>query len=109
MNSALTRLTASEGTGMGKLFKAMAVSDPKIGELPGFEKEHPAGAVRPVAYSVAPSRDNAMLHAASLASLPGIRHGFFTRRAAFRVEFYQSLNGGVGSRDAAAMSPRTAH
>jgi polyphenol oxidase len=42
-----------------------------------------------------------MLHAASLASLPGIRHGFFTRRGGVSDGVYESLNGGVGSRDAA--------
>ena len=39
VNSALARLTSEQGTGMGKLFKAIAVADPKLGELPGFEKE----------------------------------------------------------------------
>ena len=43
-----------------------------------------------------------MLHAASLASLPGIRHAFFTRQGGVSRGVYQSLNGGVGSRDAAA-------
>jgi YfiH family protein len=42
-----------------------------------------------------------MLHAASLASLPGIRHAFFTRRGGVSDGVYESLNGGVGSRDAA--------
>ena len=44
----------------------------------------------------------AMLHADSLASLPGIRHAFFTRRGGVSDGVYESLNGGVGSRDAAA-------
>ena len=43
-----------------------------------------------------------MLHAASLASLPGIRHAFFTRLGGVSGGVYESLNGGVGSRDAAA-------
>jgi SAM-dependent MidA family methyltransferase len=37
INSALERLIGEEGTGMGKLFKAMAFADPKLGEPPGFE------------------------------------------------------------------------
>lgn len=40
-----------------------------------------------------------MLHAASLASLPGIRHAFFTRQGGVSDGVYESLNGGVGSRD----------
>lgn len=43
-----------------------------------------------------------MLHAASLQSLPGIRHGFFTRQGGVSGGIYESLNGGVGSRDAPA-------
>ena len=31
------RLTSTERTGMGRLIKVMAISDPKIGPLPGFE------------------------------------------------------------------------
>jgi YfiH family protein len=42
-----------------------------------------------------------MLHATSLASLPGIRHAFFTRQGGVSDGVYESLNGGVGSRDAA--------
>ena len=42
-----------------------------------------------------------MLHAASLQSLPGIRHAFFTRQGGVSGGIYESLNGGVGSRDAA--------
>jgi len=43
-----------------------------------------------------------MLHAHSLASLPGVRHAFFTRQGGVSGGVYESLNGGVGSRDAAA-------
>ena len=43
INSALARLTSAEATGMGKLFKAIAFGDPKLGELPGFEAWHVAG------------------------------------------------------------------
>jgi polyphenol oxidase len=42
-----------------------------------------------------------MLYAASLASLPGIRHAFFTRQGGVSDGVYESLNGGVGSHDAA--------
>jgi NADH dehydrogenase [ubiquinone] 1 alpha subcomplex assembly factor 7 len=35
---ALARLTASGASGMGELFKAMAIADPKLGPFPGFEK-----------------------------------------------------------------------
>ena len=43
-----------------------------------------------------------MLQARSLKSLPGIRHAFFTRQGGVSSGIYESLNGGVGSRDAAA-------
>jgi len=43
-----------------------------------------------------------MLQALSLATLPGIRHGFFTRTGGVSEGVYTSLNGGVGSRDAPA-------
>lgn len=39
------------------------------------------------------------IEAPSLAGLPGIRHGFFTRRGGVSEGIYASLNGGVGSRD----------
>jgi YfiH family protein len=41
-----------------------------------------------------------MLHAASLAALPGIRHAFFSRHGGVSAGVYDSLNGGIGSRDA---------
>jgi len=41
-----------------------------------------------------------MLQAANLATLPGIRHGFFTRSGGVSQGVYDSLNGGVGSNDA---------
>jgi purine-nucleoside/S-methyl-5'-thioadenosine phosphorylase / adenosine deaminase len=41
----------------------------------------------------------AMLQAVSLASLVGIRHGFFTRAGGVSDGVYASLNGGVGSHD----------
>jgi purine-nucleoside/S-methyl-5'-thioadenosine phosphorylase / adenosine deaminase len=41
-----------------------------------------------------------MLQAPSLATLPGIRHAFFTRSGGVSHGVYSSLNGGVGSRDA---------
>jgi SAM-dependent MidA family methyltransferase len=34
---ALSRLTATGALGMGELFKAIAIADPKLGSLPGFE------------------------------------------------------------------------
>ncbi len=37
VQTALERLLSEERTGMGRLIKAMAISDPKIGPLPGFE------------------------------------------------------------------------
>jgi YfiH family protein len=43
-----------------------------------------------------------MLLATSLQSLPGIRHAFFTRQGGVSSGIYESLNGGVGSRDAPA-------
>ncbi len=42
-----------------------------------------------------------VLQAQSLA-LPGLRHGFFTRDGGVSAGVYASLNGGVGSQDAAA-------
>ena len=41
-----------------------------------------------------------MLQSAAL-TLPGIRHGFFTRAGGVSQAVYESLNGGVGSHDAA--------
>jgi YfiH family protein len=43
-----------------------------------------------------------MLQAPSLAILPGIRHGFFTRAGGVSHGVYESLNGGPGSEDAPA-------
>jgi YfiH family protein len=43
-----------------------------------------------------------MLQARSLAALPGIRHAFFTRSGGVSDGAYESLNGGVGSKDAPA-------
>jgi hypothetical protein len=40
-----------------------------------------------------------MLQASSLATLPGIRHAFFTRSGGVSEGVYASLNGGVGSSD----------
>src|SRR5450432_2863342 len=42
-----------------------------------------------------------MVQAPRLAALPGIRHGFFTRAGGVSQGIYASLNGGIGSRDAA--------
>jgi SAM-dependent MidA family methyltransferase len=36
---ALSRLTESGAKGMGELFKALAIGDPKLGPLPGFETQ----------------------------------------------------------------------
>jgi purine-nucleoside/S-methyl-5'-thioadenosine phosphorylase / adenosine deaminase len=41
-----------------------------------------------------------MIHAASLAALPGVRHAFFTRHGGVSAGVYESLNGGLGSSDA---------
>jgi polyphenol oxidase len=43
-----------------------------------------------------------MVQAPSLATLPGIRHGFFTRTGGVSQGIYASLNGGLGSHDPAA-------
>ncbi len=40
------------------------------------------------------------LQAQSLAALPGIRHGFFTREGGVSQDVYATLNGGIGSNDA---------
>ena len=39
IEAALARLTGQERTGMGRLFKAMGLADPKLGPLPGFAPE----------------------------------------------------------------------
>ena len=41
-----------------------------------------------------------MLQADSFSALPGIRHGFFTRKGGVSEGIYASLNGGIGSNDA---------
>jgi YfiH family protein len=43
-----------------------------------------------------------MLHARCLSALPVVRHAFFTRQGGVSQGIYASLNGGIGSRDAAA-------
>jgi YfiH family protein len=43
-----------------------------------------------------------MLTSQTLSALPGIRHAFFTRQGGVSEGIYQSLNGGVGSRDVPA-------
>lgn len=43
-----------------------------------------------------------MLQSRTLAAIKGIRHGFFTREGGVSRGLYASLNGGVGSNDAAA-------
>ena len=40
-----------------------------------------------------------MLQANTLAALPGIRHGFFTRDGGVSDGVYATLNGGIGSKD----------
>ena len=48
------------------------------------------------------SRGSPMLiQASSFSELPGVRHAFFTREGGVSDGIYQSLNGGVGSRDVA--------
>jgi len=42
-----------------------------------------------------------MLQASSLSSLTGVRHAFFTRQGGVSQGVYASLNGGIGSSDAA--------
>ena len=39
IESALARLTATGPRGMGELFKVLAIADPKLGDLPGFETD----------------------------------------------------------------------
>ena len=48
------------------------------------------------------------LQADKLGSCPAIRHAFFTRVGGVSEGIYATLNGGVGSNDAPAASPRTA-
>ena len=81
-------------------------ADPEARRAAGIRtRRRPAGAMHGGTVSETHARDaaaSAMLHAASLASLPGIRHAFFTRQGGVSGGIYESLNGGVGSRDAAA-------
>src|SRR5260370_554422 len=44
--------------------------------------------------------DQRMILSPSLSALPNIRHAFFTRAGGVSEGIYQSLNGGIGSRDA---------
>ena len=46
--------------------------------------------------------DKMMFSASSLASIDGVRHGFFTRKGGVSTGIYDSLNCGPGSRDEAA-------
>lgn len=48
------------------------------------------------------TQDKMKLQAASLASIDGVRHGFFTRQGGVSGGIYASLNCGPGSRDEAA-------
>ena len=43
-----------------------------------------------------------MITAPSLSALQGLRHAFFTREGGVSTGLYESLNGGVGSKDRAA-------
>ncbi len=43
-----------------------------------------------------------MLASPLLAAIPGLRHAFFTREGGVSQGIYDSLNGGIGSKDAAA-------
>jgi YfiH family protein len=45
------------------------------------------------------TQDKMKFQAASLAGLPGVRHGFFTRQGGVSTGIYASLNCGPGSRD----------
>jgi YfiH family protein len=45
------------------------------------------------------TQDKMKLQAASLAAIPGVRHGFFTRQGGVSTGIYASLNCGPGSRD----------
>ena len=43
-----------------------------------------------------------MLESPLLAAIPGLRHAFFTRDGGVSQGIYDSLNGGIGSKDDAA-------
>jgi len=43
-----------------------------------------------------------MLASSLLAAIPGLRHAFFTREGGVSQGIYDSLNGGIGSKDDAA-------
>src|SRR5262249_24799283 len=62
------------------------------------EARHAAGLERPAR----PERGFLMLVSSLLAAIPGLRHAFFTREGGVSEGIYDSLNGGLGSRDEVA-------
>ncbi len=74
VDSACQRLLGENRTGMGKLFKAIAITHPDMKTVPGF--------------GVKDDRQN-MLQARSLADLAGIRHAFFTRAGGVSEGIYE--------------------
>ena len=78
---------------MGELFKVMAVMHPDMPTCRASRLE--------------PSREKSMSQPTPLQAenlrLPGLVHGFFTRLGGVSTGVYESLNGGVGSRDEPAL------
>ena len=106
IRAALERLTNEDRTGMGGLIKAIALSNPKLEFTARAsrreESKSPLRRTPGLSGAAKAGHDNAMLQAASLAALPGIRHAFFTRDGGVSDGIYASLNGGPGSGDAPA-------
>ncbi len=89
ISGALKRLIGGGRGGMGSMFKVLAISEPHLTTLAGFEHEG-ARPTRP------PSHD-ARLAAAVGHSRPASR--FLQREGGVSSGIYQSLNAGIGSHD----------
>ena len=88
--------------GMGELFKVLAIADPRLRPLPGFDRS-PTVAVMTIGMFIEAPELQLAFPASATPSSPA--------RAACRTGIYASLNGGLGSRDApgtGAREPRAA-
>ena len=105
IEAALTRLTDEDRTGMGRLFKAIALVRPearRAARLRRVSDREDLSACRTKPACESRDTERRMLQASALAALAGIRHAFFTRDGGVSDGIYASLNGGLGSDDAPA-------
>ena len=91
--TARRRLVGKGDNEMGALFKAMAVA--KRAAAGSARIPDPAGESGEIGVTGAEAVRSTAL------SAPGLAHAFFTRRGGVSTGLYESLNGGVGSRDEA--------